>query len=68
MLRNEGESLARVVVCTPRHEYFRVNNLEKHNIGELGSPEIAIRQHDILKSTMRASGAEVKEFANFQSS
>ena len=59
MLRHEGESLARVVVCTPRHEYFRVDNFDKHNIGELGSPEIAIRQHDMLKSGMRAFGAEV---------
>jgi len=35
MLRNEGERLKRVVVCTPRKEYARVSNLEKHNIGEL---------------------------------
>ena len=59
MLRNEGESLKRVVVCTPKHEYARASNFEKHNIGELGNPKVAIQQHDTLKSKLSEFGAEV---------
>ena len=33
--------------------------LEKHNIGELGEVETAVFQHNTLKSTLRAFGAEV---------
>jgi len=59
MLRNEGERLKRVVVCTPRKEYARASNLEKHNIGELSDPKLAIEQHDRLKSKLRQFGTEV---------
>ena len=59
MLRNEGERLKRVVVCTPRKEYARVSNLEKHNIGELSDPKMAVEQHDRLKSKLREFGAAV---------
>ena len=59
MLRNEGESLKRVIVCTPKHEYACATNLKKHNIGELGNPKIAVQQHDKLKSKLREFGAEV---------
>jgi len=59
MLRNEGESLKRVIVCTPKHEYASASNLEKHNIGGLGNPQVAIHQHDQLKSKLREFGAEV---------
>jgi arginine deiminase len=59
MLRNEGESLKRVVVCTPKREYARAGNFEKHNIGELGNPKIAIQQHGTLKSKLSEFGAEV---------
>lgn len=59
MLRNEGERLKRVVVCTPRKEYARASNLEKHNIGELGDSTLAIGQHDRLKNKLREFGAEV---------
>jgi len=59
MLRSEGDRLVRAVVCSPRYEYGRAGNLEKHNIGRLGSPEEAVRQHDNLKSRIRAFGTEV---------
>ena len=59
MLRNEGESLKRVIVCTPKREYACATNLEKHNIGELGNPKVAVQQHDKLKSKLREFGAEV---------
>ena len=61
MLRNEGESLQRVVVCTPRYEYARADNLEEHNIGDLGDPKVAVEQHDDLKSKLREFGAEVTD-------
>ena len=70
MLRNEGERLKRVVVCTPKHEYASAGNLEKHNIGELGNPKVAIRQHDELKSKLLEFGTivmdipELKEHPN----
>jgi arginine deiminase len=59
MLRNEGESLKRVVVCSPKREYARAGNFENHNIGELGNPEVAILQHGMLKSKLSEFGAEV---------
>ncbi len=59
MLRSEGERLKRVVVCTPQHEYAHASNLEKHNIGELSNPGVAIQQHDMLKSKLIEFGAEV---------
>jgi len=59
MLKNEGESLKRVVVCTPKREYARAGNFEKHNIGELGNPKVAVQQHDKLKSKLREFGSEV---------
>ena len=61
MLRNEGESLKRVIVCTPKYEYARAGNLERHNIGELGDPRVAVEQHDALKSALREFGAEVTD-------
>lgn len=59
MLKDEGEGLKRVVVSTPKYEYARANDLEKHNIGDLGNPERAIQQHDILKATLKDFGADV---------
>ena len=59
MLKSEGERLKRVVVCTPKHEYAHASNLEKHNIGELGNPKVAIQQHDTLKSKLMEFGCEV---------
>jgi len=60
MLRNEGERLKKVVVCAPLKEYaLGANDLEKHNIGELSDPIIAIEQHNALKSTLKAFGATV---------
>jgi len=60
MVRDEGDRLRQVVVCVPKKEYARGGcDLEKHNIGELSNPEIALRQHDILRATLREFGAEV---------
>ncbi|AZR74653.1 hypothetical protein BBF96_15500 [Anoxybacter fermentans] len=59
MLRNEGDRLTRVVVCSPKIEYFRVDDLKLHNITELSDPAKAIEQHDKLKSTMSEFGCQV---------
>ena len=71
MLRNEGDRLSRVVLCTPRDEYFRVSNLEKHNIIQLADRNRAIQQHDMLKSKIMEFGSEVidiPELANHPNS
>jgi len=59
MLKNEGDRLTRVVVCTPGDEYFLVSDPAKHNIIEPTDPERAIRQHDTLKLCLSDFGAEV---------
>jgi len=60
MFRDESDRLRKVAVCTPRHEYSRASSdLERHNIGVLGSPKMAISQHDTLKTALRRFGAEV---------
>ncbi|MFQ5791276.1 MAG: dimethylarginine dimethylaminohydrolase family protein [Acidobacteriota bacterium] len=59
MLHNEGDRLTRVVVCTPRAEYFRVADLKAHNITKLADRERTRQQHDRLKTVMAESGADV---------
>ena len=59
MVRNEGDRLRQVIVCAPRHEYFRVENLERHNIGETADPTKAIAQHRRLRAVLRGAGARV---------
>jgi dimethylargininase len=59
MLRNEGDRLTRVVVCTPRVEYFDVDDLERHNIAQRADRGLAIRQHDELKSCIMGFGSQV---------
>ena len=59
MLRNEGDRLTRVVVCSPREEYFRVANLEVHNFAQLAERGIAIGQHDTLKSIITDFGSQL---------
>ena len=71
MLRHEGDRLTRVVVCSPREEYFRVTNLEEHNLAQLADRDLAIRQHDTLKSIITDFGSDVidiPELANHPNS
>jgi arginine deiminase len=69
MVKNEGDPLKKVVVCTPREEYARAGNRKEHNIGDLGDPAAAIRQHDTLvKDLLRKNGyivhdLDLSEFA-----
>jgi len=59
MLNNEGERLARVVVSTPGPAYFNPGNLAAHNLTQLADRTLTLKQHDLLKETLRASGAAV---------
>jgi dimethylargininase len=59
MVKNESERLRKVITCTPKREYARASKRKEHNIGELGNPELAIQQHDVLKLTLSKFGAEV---------
>jgi dimethylargininase len=59
MLRNEGNRLSRVIVCTPRYEYFCVSDPKAHNIAQVADREKAQQQHDRLKSVLAESGCEV---------
>jgi len=59
MLRNEGDRLKRVVVCTPQVEYFNVSDLKAQNMNEIADRDNTIHQHDLLKSTMEDFGSEV---------
>jgi dimethylargininase len=61
MLKSEGDRLTRVVVCSPREEYFSVADLEGHNFIQAPDRDLAIRQHDGLKSILRDFGAEVMD-------
>ena len=59
MLENEGERLARVVVSTPGAAYFNPGNLAMHNLAQLADRALTLGQHDLLKETLRSSGAAV---------
>jgi dimethylargininase len=59
MVRNEGDKLRRVVVCTPQKEYFNVRNPDVHNITQRADQKKAVQQHAVLKAIMHQSGCEV---------
>lgn len=59
MLKNEADRLRRVIVCTPKKEYYRVENLKAHNIHEVAGREQAISQHDRLKEVLGNFGSDV---------
>jgi dimethylargininase len=59
MVRNEGDKLLRVVVCSPQREYFNVDNPAAHNIIKQADRLKAIEQHDELKSVMKNFSCEV---------
>jgi dimethylargininase len=59
MLKNEGDRLVRVAVCTPGDEYFNPGDLTEHNLLQLADRDLTLKQHDTLKETLRSSGSEV---------
>ena len=61
MLKSEADRLSRVIVCTPKEEYYQIDNLKAHNILEPANREKALFQHYQLKESLRAFGADVIE-------
>ncbi|MGA2260452.1 MAG: arginine deiminase family protein [Acidobacteriota bacterium] len=59
MVKNEGDRLTRVVVCTPREQYFSWSDPNAHNIHEVADPTRTRDQHDELKTLLGKSGCEV---------
>jgi dimethylargininase len=59
MLKNEGDPLKRVVVCTPGYEYFHVNDLKAQNFLGRVDQDRTILQHNRLKTLMNRFGSEV---------
>ncbi len=65
MLKSEADRLTRVIVCTPKEEYYQVENLKAHNILEGANREKALKQHHRLKESLREFGAEVIDVPEF---
>lgn len=59
MLKSEADRLKRVVVCTPREEYFKVGDLAAHNIRDIADRQTALDQHKRLKGLLRLFGSDV---------
>lgn len=59
MLHNEGERLVRVVVSSPRKEYYRVTDPLEHNLNEAAEPERTQAQHRGLVAAMVERGVEI---------
>ena len=59
MLRSEAKRLKRVIVSTPWNEYYRVADLQAHNILDVANQKLALEQHDNLKDTLRHFGSDV---------
>ncbi|MBN1272742.1 MAG: amidinotransferase [Candidatus Aminicenantes bacterium] len=59
MVKNEGDRLERVLVCSPMTEYFSVDSAEKHNIFEIADMATAVKQHEALKNTIKNFGAKI---------
>ncbi|MEA3510107.1 MAG: arginine deiminase family protein [Actinomycetota bacterium] len=59
MLRNEGDRLRRVVVSSPGEAFVGISDLSAHNFGQQPDGRLAVDQHDLMKSTITAFGAEI---------
>ena len=59
MLRNEGNSLQTVAVCTPSDAYFSVADLDAQNINEAADPALTVSQHEALVRVMKGRGVRV---------
>ena len=56
---DEGKRLTSVITCSPKHEYFHIDDPAAHNIIEVANPEKAMRQHSELRSALESFGSEV---------
>ena len=58
-LMDEGKRLTKVITCSPKHEYFHIDDPAAHNIIEVSNPEKAMRQHSKLRTVLKSFGSEV---------
>jgi len=61
VLRDEGDRLTRVVVSTPRWEYFQISDPRAHNVNQVADPARTQAQHRELAAAMARSGAAVMD-------
>jgi dimethylargininase len=59
MLRNEGDPLRRVVVCSPDREYTRVQDTRRQNFLEVPDAGLALMQHESFRRLLESEGVEV---------
>jgi len=59
VLRDEGDRLSRVVISTPRREYFQISDPRAHNVNQVADPVRTQAQHGELVAAMEWSGAVV---------
>lgn len=64
-VRNEGDRLRRVVVCTPGEQYLGVTDTAAHHIGTVADRDEALRQHAALAAALEAAGCEVIDIPEF---
>jgi dimethylargininase len=58
-VRNEGDRLTKVVVCTPGDEYAGVTDTEAHHIAAAADRDNAVRQHGALTAVLESFGCVV---------
>ncbi len=66
MVKSEGDRLRQVIICRPEKEYYRVNNLEIHNLQRVADRAQALRQHGELKKLLEKSGCQVIEISELK--
>jgi len=59
MVRSEADRLRRVIVCSPRIEYFLRSDFSEHNFDGAPDPETARLQHAALTAVLRHLEADV---------
>ena len=58
---HDGLPLRKVIMSPPREEYFKVENLQKHNIREIADKEKSMEQHEAIRKIMKNAGINVIE-------
>ncbi len=66
MIRNEGDTLQRVILAAPLTEYAKINDLAAHNFTTLPDKERAINQHAYLRDLLTSFDVEVITLNEFE--
>ncbi|MCX7974387.1 MAG: arginine deiminase family protein [Candidatus Aminicenantes bacterium] len=53
MVKSEADKLHQVIICPPEKEYFKITNLEIHNLQAVADPKLTIKQHSALKNLLK---------------